>query len=269
MSRKKLQQKVLKISEGVLSTLTDLLLGEIFFGIEYFLGYERHKLGYSIDKAVAKSSEDLAKINYKSIKKALSKLKRRGLLDYTVDEGVIKPILTVQGKKRLKAILPTYIKNRPWNGKLYFVFYDFPETSRRLRDIFRNHLYRIGAKMIQRSVYLIWYDPSDVLYEFIEEHNLKGLVVISCLGKDGYVIGEKTKDLVARIYKLNKLNDRYREFLTKYSKQNQTVPRSRIAFEFLSILEDDLQLPFELLPKNWVGKEAYHLYKRLANPTSN
>lgn len=269
MKNKKLREEVLKISEGVVSTLVDLLLGEIFFGIEYFLGYERYKLGYSIDKAVARSSEDLAKINYKSIKKALSKLKRRGLLNYIVDEGVVKPVLTAQGKKRLKAILPAYVKNRPWNGKLYFIFYDFPETSRRLRDIFRNHLRRIGARMVQKSVYLIWYDPSDILCEFVKEHNLKTLVVISCLGKDGYVIGEKIKDLVDRVYELDKLNNRYREFLTKYSKQNQTIPRSRIAFEFLSILEDDSQLPFELLPKDWAGEKAYRLYEKLTSPTSS
>ena len=123
--------------------------------------------------------------------------------------------------------------------------------------------------MVQKSVYLIWYDPSDILCEFVKEHNLKTLVVISCLGKDGYVIGEKIKDLVDRVYELDKLNNRYREFLTKYSKQNQTIPRSRIAFEFLSILEDDSQLPFELLPKDWAGEKAYRLYEKLTSPTSS
>ena len=122
--------------------------------------------------------------------------------------------------------------------------------------------------MVQKSVYLIWYDPSAILSEFINKHHLKGLIVISCLGKDGYVIGEEIKDLVDRVYKLDKLNNRYREFLTKYSKQNRAVPRSRIAFEFLSILEDDPQLPFKLLPENWAGEEAYRLYEKLTNPAS-
>jgi len=187
MKSRKLKGKVFKISEGVLSTLTDFLLGEIFFGVEFFLGYERHRLGHSLDQAIAKSNEDLENINYKSIKGALDKLKRRGLIDFIIDEGITKPILTAQGEKRLKATLPTYTKTRPWNGKLYFIFYDFPETTRRLRNIFRDYLYKIGAGMLQKSVYLIWYDPTDILCEFIEKHNLEGLIIISCLGKDGYV----------------------------------------------------------------------------------
>lgn len=263
MSRKKLKQEVLRISEGVFSTLIDLLLGEIFFGVEYFLNYERYKLGYSIDKAIARSNEDLAKINYKSIKRTLNKLRRRGLTDYIVDEGITKPILTAQGKKRLKEILPIYIKSRPWNGKLYFVFYDFPETTRHLRNIFRDYLTKIGARMMQKSVYLIWYDPSKVLGEFIEKYNLRGLIVISCLGKDGYISGERIENLVARVYKTEKLNERYKGFLAKYSKPNQPVPHSKVAFEFLSILQDDPQLPFKLLPEDWLGDKAYTLCKKL------
>lgn len=267
MSRKKLKQKVLKISEGIFSTLIDLVLGEIFFGIEFILDYERYRIGPTIDKAIAKSNEDLEKINYKSIKRTLNKLKQRGLIDYLVEEGINKPILTTQGKKRLKEILPTYIKSRPWNGKLYFVFYDLPESTRYIRDTFRNYLGKLGARMLQRSVYLIWYDPTDVLCQFIEKHNLEGLVIISCLGKDGYISGVKEiKDWVARVYKLEELNGRYQEFIAKYSEVSKTIPPSKIAFEFLSILGGDPQLPFELLPENWAGEQAYYLYKKLTKP---
>ena len=269
MKRKDLKQKVLKISEGIFSTLIDLMLGEIFFGIEYFLGYERYRLTRSIEKAIARSYEDLEKINYKSIKTALNTLKQRGLIDYITEEGLIKPILTKQGKQRLEAVIPTYIKSRPWNRKLYLIFYDFPKTKKSLRDTFRDHLYQIGAGRMQKSVYLIWYDPTEVLREFVEKHNLKGLIVISCLGKDGYVSGEKVEDLVSRVYKLEKLNKRYQEFLAKYSEPGQSLPRSRVAFEFLSILKDDPQLPSELLPEDWKGDDAYHLYKKLTQPENH
>lgn len=261
MKNKKIKEKVLKISEGILSTLTDLVLGEIFFGFEFITHSERGQIG--VEKAIAKAYEDLAKINYKSIKGVLDRLKRRGLIEYIIDEGLIKPVLTKQGRQRFEATLPTYIENRPWNGKLYLIFYDFPEINKNLRDVFRNYLYKIGSGTIQKSVFLIWYDPTEVLREFIEKHRLKGLIIISCLGKDGYVSGEEVKDLVARIYKVEGLNDRYREFLAKYSKNDKANHRSKIVFELLSILKDDPQLPSELLPENWVGKKAYPLYKKL------
>ncbi|MBU1327173.1 hypothetical protein KKB64_04890 [Patescibacteria group bacterium] len=38
------------------------------------------------------------------------------------------------------------------------------------------------------------------------------------------------------------------------------------ATRYLSILRDDPQLPFQLLPDNWLGLKAYQLYRKIYFP---
>ena len=67
-------------------------------------------------------------------------------------------------------------------------------------------------------------------------------------------------DLVNRVYKLDQLNQRYSEFIFWVRKGR--LDKKQIAFKFLSILADDPQLPFDILPYNWLGNKAYKLFKK-------
>lgn len=253
-SKRKLQEKILEISEGILSTVTDIALWELFY-----LG----EVGTSFNSRAAwtasyKADKWLNEINYETIKRALVGLKKRGLVSYKGQRKSALPEITAEGKRRLGEILPHYDKKRLWDGKIYLMTYDIPETKKHDREILRESLKRIGAGMVQESVWLTPYDPAGSLKETLETYSLEGLVLISVLEKDSSIGDEDLLSLIKRVYKLDDLNARYEDFLEEFSFGKHQP--SETYFSFLSILRDDPQLPFALLPSDWVGDKAYQLF---------
>lgn len=95
-------------------------------------------------------------------------------------------------------------------------------------------------------------------------HHIVGSILVSDIGKDGSVGDEKIEDLLIRVYHLDNLNNRYKEFIG--SCQKGAKVGVNLYFSYLSILRDDPQLPFPLLPKWWKGDVAYNLFnKRIVN----
>lgn len=60
--------------------------------------------------------------------------------------------------------------------------------------------------------------------------------------------------LFAFTYGLAELNRRYEDFLAQEARGS--LPLAQATFLYLSILKDDPQLPFELLPDWWAGERA-------------
>ncbi len=247
------RKQILKLSEGVVSTVVDVTLLLLFYSMEY---------GWSGPRAMDKAHEELGEVNYESIKRALHSLGKAGLVKLSGRGDKFKARITKQGKKRLRAKIPFYDEERVWDKKLYLVTYDVAEHKRGDRELLRRYLRKIGCGMLQKSVWLTVYNPTGVLREFVEEKDLVGSVIVSCLGEKGNVGQEDIKDLVARMFQLDELNERYLEYLKKYSR-GKKFDRMQAVFGFLSILEGDPQLPFELLPGDWVGDEAYEFFQEI------
>lgn len=203
--------------------------------------------------------EDLG-INKESIKKALYKLSQQDLARRPTRDKLFWQI-TSEGKRRMRSLIPTYQEKRSWDGKLYLITYDIPEKQKRNRESLRKHLKIIGCGELQKSVWLTPYNPAGVLQKFIKEKNLKGMVIISTVGKDGNIGEDELGDLINNIYHLDELNEDYRHFIYRY-RHNQ-MSKTKSAFEFLSILSKDPQLPFKLLPYDWQGKIAYEIYRNI------
>lgn len=249
---------MLRISEGVLSTATDLVLFELYYT-------PRAVASAASKKPRDKYSGDsfLHEVNYKTIKRAVYHLKRKGLVDYIRDEAINIPIITDQGKERLEAMLPRYHTTRFWDGKIYLITYDIPETQRGDRDILRRHIRKIGGGRLQDSVWICPYNPRNILKKTIKERGLSGDVIISDVGEDGS-IGQKTlKELVSDVYDLDHINSSYAIFLRKHRKTKKDYTKSQIAFDFFAVLDEDPQLPYELLPYSWLGDDAYELFCEL------
>ena len=260
MKNKDLQREILKISEGVVSTAMDITLLLTFYGLEAMMKPPTSKGAWQTRGA---AFEDWEQINYDTIKTALYRLKNKGLIQYT-RETITHPQITKQGLKRLKSTVPTYDKKRAWDGKIYLVTYDIPKGQKNSRERLRYHLKKIGCGRLQNSVWITPYNPCDVLEDFIEKNDLQGAVVISSVG-DKENVGEETlRELVGRIYNLEDLDERYFDFNKKYYRFKKFKPemKSQVIFDFLSILKDDPQLPFKLLPADWPGTEAYQIFKK-------
>lgn len=250
IKRKKYKRIVRQASEGLVSTVADLVLFQV-----YLIGSSVGKGNTSRDyyRMFQESSDTLDEVNFKTFQQAFQRLKRKGLIAAVKDEVYFGPKLTKQGLKRLNQLIPTYNKKRPWDRRVYLITYDVAEERGHLRDELREVLRRIGAAYLQDSVWLTPYNPRGILETFVEENSLHGSIIVSDTGTDGAVGNKSLKELIREIYDLDELNDRYKDFLRDPSN----------ASHYLSILKDDPQLPFELLPSDWRGDEAYEIYYEL------
>ena len=247
-------------SEGLVTTVADLVLFQFFF-----LGASIGKSASPPDiwRAYNEASDALEEIDYKTFYNAFYRLKRKGLIAAVKDEVYFKPVLTEQGHKRLDQLVPQYKKKRPWDKRLYLVTYDVVEERRRRRDELRELLKRLGCAPLQDSVWLTPYNPKGILETFVEENDLHGAIIVSDTGTDGAVGDRSLKELIRDIYGLDELNNCYKSFLYQFSKTKKGASADTVASQYLSILKDDPQLPFELLPTDWRGDEAYELYEEI------
>jgi len=261
MEKEELKEITLKISKGVFSKTTDLLLYTIFL------------LGASIGKSptsrgvyqmFSQADKDFNQFNSETLRQAFGYLKRKGLIMVLKDELFYKPIISMTGLEKLKAHLPRYDEKRVWDKRIYLVTYDIPEKARNAREFLRDFvLRRLGAGVLQESVYLTFYNPREILKKVVKEKKIPGSIIVSDLGKDGSVGEEDLTTLIRRIYHLDKLEERYQGFLDRYQNQKGEISLLGLSFDFYSILEDDPQIPFELLPRDWIGEKAYSLFKNL------
>ena len=247
------KRRIEDLSWGLASRMSDLVLLGLFWdlGRGKFVG----------DFFVRRGEEREESFTEPKIKQVYYQLKQKGLIDYARG-SLLSSQITDQGRKRLESILPIYLESRPWDKHLYLISYDIPELNKVGRNRLRRLLKTIGCGLLQESVWLTPYNPKIILEEFVAKNDLAGLVLVSDLGKDGSIGEEDNRGLVARGYRLGELNRRYGEFLDHW-KNKKT--QSETLSHFFSILKDDPQLPFGLLPDDWLGEQAWELIKSVSD----
>jgi DNA-binding transcriptional regulator PaaX len=247
-TKSKFIQDLLSISENVFASSVDILL----WTTVYFAAMSVPQSTYGqIRRANISADKFLDKINYRSIKELIRYAKRSGLVKKGYKRNTM-PEISIAGKVRLSSLVPQYDDKRVWDNRIYLVTYDVPENRKNERNCLRLFLIRIGCGMLQDSVWTTPYDPTDIIGEFIEKNNLKGTVLVSNIGKDGSLGDEDIKSLIVKVYHLDDLNNRYKLLL----KNDKNIDISFV-MRYLSILHDDPQLPFPLLPSWWVGGKVY------------
>lgn len=256
MAKERLGQKVIAASKGIASTLSDYLLIQLSFWLE-MLANPR-----DIYKLTDQVFAEFPDYKPQGVRRTVSYLKHKGMISYS--RGGSDPKIMAAGKRRLRALLPFYDSIRHWDQKLYLIVYDIPEKKKMVRETLRVCLRRIGCGMLQNSVWITPYDPREVLREFVLKRGLAGQVLIGDLSQGNRIGGESWKELLTRVYNLPRLNSRYKAFLAEYSKEKE--PSTWMVIDFLAILKDDPQLPFALLPEDWLGDRAYTLYKSHLRP---
>lgn len=249
------------LTEGFIGSTIDLIL-YCFFLTGSLAGATTSTKIYA---AFGETDTLITKINYKTFKKALQHLSERKLVARSRAEK--KTFLTQKGINYLHSFIPVYRKIRTWNHQVYLISYDVPRTISVTRDKLRRFLRQIGCGMLQESLWVTPYNPTDALTQFISDAHIEGTVLVSRLGEGGTIGDENLKELVKRIYKLSALNKRYEEFIERFSKKRNMSSRMQITTAYLMILTDDPQLPFELLPKDFLGNAAYELYRKYAGDT--
>ena len=252
---KTLSSEVLEKADGVFGTVIDLSL----WYIAYFasLGIPQKQSG-AYWQAQRNADSFLELVHYDVIKRGIIEARRRGFVEKKrSDTGDVQ--ISPSGVKRLQSVTPLYKEMRPWDGKMYLVTYDIPEKQRRDRVILCRYLTRIKCARLQDSLWLTLDNPKAELWAFVKEHELGGMIIVSDVGRDGSIGDEDIHTLIIRVFNIEKLNKRYIIWLNRA--EREATPQLSL-LGFLSILKDDPQLPFELLPSWWKGNEAYAMVKR-------
>lgn len=243
-----------RVGEGLFSYATDMAIWTAIYFADLSLPTPASG---KIWRAQIAANRFLREYNYEMIKSAISNARRQNLLRPAKRGRHAIPEITNAGKKRLAAIIPVYDEKRVWDERMHLVTYDVPETKRRDREALRDVIRQLGAGRLQDSVWMTPYNPVDALRACIEKHQLAGNVIVSDMGKGGAIGEEDLASLVVRVWRLDLLNDRYEEWLKAYQRSDGLD--QWLVTSYLTILRDDPQLPFALLPKWWNGDKAWRL----------
>lgn len=247
------------ITSNVCGSLLDLVLWNIAL-----VGASVGKTGPTgVHRAFREADDFLKHLNHKTLATTWYQLTRKKLITYKKRAGIYSAEITELGKKKLTETFPEFQKKRPWDKKIYLITYDIPQKANYKRDILRNFLKRIEARLLQESTWITIYNPRKLIVDFVKKINIPGTIIVSDIGRDGGIGEENLTDFLTRVYSLENLNERYDKFIKK-TKSNKHAARDLI-FEYLSILKEDPQLPFELLPKGWLGNNAYLNYQKLSS----
>ena len=245
MGKKEISKKIQEVTEGILSSLTDLVLWTVF----YFYQVSASGSAGRVRKAEFFAYRDLQKFNYRSIKRTIYKLKSKGWIKDDLT-------LTKEGQKRLNSFFPVYFGKRKWDGNWYLTSYDIPEKMRIYRNLLRMNLKRLGFGEMHASLWICPFNFLGEVEKLIKEYHLTPFVILAISNKVGK---EESKILTNRIWKLDKINQEYKELI----KEAQQKGPEKLIFKYLNILSKDPQLPSELLPSDWLGEQAYLLFRKL------
>lgn len=247
-----LSRAALQAADGLFSYSVDLVLWLSVYLGESMQPYVRNKAW----RAASEADRFLQRINYDVLKNALITAKKNGWIKKSRRHA--NPQITRAGQERLWRAVPVYDEKRAWDGRMHVVTYDIPEAKRKDRDMLREYLRKIGCALLQESLWITPYNPVDILRTFVEEKGLRGTVLISDMGKDGAIGEEDMHHLIARVYGLEKLQERYENLLEDI--EDHGVDHW-VVIRYLSVLRDDPQLPFALLPRQWAGETVYKKVK--------
>ena len=250
-TKRDLRKKVLRISEGVLSSLTDASLVFLVYGYELFTD---PKMARSLSYNLGKMDKRMEEINYDSLKRAIQNIRQKGWIKENL-------MVTNEGERRMKQIFPEYKKPAKWDGKWYLAIFDIPEDLHYKRDILRENLQNLGFGKLQHSVWVCPFNFLGDIQKIVREQDLSPYVIFTISEQVGQ---ENTKILAERVWNLNKVNREYQKFISDF-KGEKDAPFMKVLFRFYSIFQKDPGLPRELLPDDWEGEYANDLYLEIVN----
>ncbi|HLD25321.1 MAG TPA: PaaX family transcriptional regulator C-terminal domain-containing protein [Patescibacteria group bacterium] len=258
MRRKKLSDMLLQATDGLIGTVVNLVLYELYV----VLLLPGKTSSAQLHRTAVDAHELVEELGYDTIKRAMYHLIAQGLIKRLTKEGRTELAITAVGRKKLETSVPQYRPHRPWDGHIYLISYDVPKKANSDRDALRDYIQTTGGALLQESLWINPYNPTRLLAEFAKDHQIPGSILISRLGKDGAIGEEKLPYLLEKVYHLEDLWNRYDAFI-KNTRLKTFGNKLRTSLEFLSILRDDPQLPFPLEPADFPAKKAYELFTRI------
>ena len=165
----------------------------------------------------------------------------------------------------------------PWDQRWYVLTYTIPETQRHLRHRLRQRLTWLGFGRLGPAT---WISPRDLRPEVSRIAERMGIAGQVDLFGAKYLGLSQARDLVARCWDMEQLNRAYLDFIGHHRPAWQQfvtqasdgpvnshaafIQRFLLVHEYRSFPYVDPNLPPELLPNDWLGDEAIHLFQSYA-----
>ncbi|MBT2669677.1 phenylacetic acid degradation operon negative regulatory protein PaaX [Streptomyces sp. ISL-14] len=225
--------------------------------------------------------------NEQGVRVAVSRMVKQGWIQSEKQGNKSYYFLTDRGVQRMDEAANRIYKMKPneWDGKWRILMYTIPEDKRQLRDDLRKELLWSGFGSFSSGC---WISPNDLekqINRLIEKYDIKEYVDFFISEYKG---PKENQSLVEKSWHLEEIENKYEEFIEKYSKQfivHQSiinrgemsdadcfVERTNLVHEYRKFLFIDPGLPKDLLPSKWNGNHAALLfsqyYQVLAEPAS-
>jgi phenylacetic acid degradation operon negative regulatory protein len=204
---------------------------------------------------------------------ALKRLEDRGEIEKKRRGNQILLYITQKGKEKIgPSGLISERRSRDWDGRWYLVSFDIPETQKTSRNLLRKKLLMLGFGKLQRSLWISPYDHIKEVRKIVTHYHLEKYVEVF---HSQLLSPKEPPSFASQIWDLEGLNRRYIQFIERYrprlSKFKENLNRSKypelfklkqaMREELSGILLSDPQLPDNLLPQDFLGREAYHLFE--------
>ena len=156
-----------------------------------------------------------------------------------------------------------------WDGWWTQVLYQVPESDRTARESLRKQLTWLGFGQFAPSV---WLSPHRTR-ERVEQlrRDFPGATVDILRSRTAGLTEDL--DLARRCWDLGELAEGYRAFIAEYggldtaaglpTAQEALVERTAVVAEARRLTFRDPNLPVELQPRDWPGREAFELFRRV------
>ncbi len=198
--------------------------------------------------------------------------KTKGRLSSLIKEGLIESVekdqsyrMTEKGFLELALQFPyvRFLKEK-WDGKWRILSYEIPETKRDLRDKLRRQVAGWGLGPWHRS---FWLTPHPIIANLRELVSGKEEEEYVQAFESIHVFGDR-ETLIEKVWGRSELEKKYRELFKKWhlilsQSEEKTAKLSRVSTEYVVLLRQDPGLPVELIGSNWIGHEAFNIYKEI------
>ena len=203
-----------------------------------------------------------------AVRSAISRLKRRGILEAQRQDGSAGYRLSAEALAILREGDARIFRQRRAvlaDGWLLAVF-SVPEAERHRRHVLRSELTRLGFGMVAPGVWIVPAHPDDSTADTLRR---LGLDAYADLFRADHLAFADPADKIRRWWDLDELERRYEAFIRAYERALARLRRGgphsggEAFAQYVRVLTDWRQLPYldpglpaELLPEGWVGIRA-------------
>ena len=199
--------------------------------------------------------------------------KTRGTLSGLVREAFIEKVdekenqykLTDKGFYELCLKFPffRFLKDN-WDGKWRILSYEIPEKKRELRDRLRREVAGWGLGPWHRSFWLTPHPIIENLRQLVSQKEEEQYIQAF---EAGHIFGDKNT-LIEKVWQKTILDRDYREAFKQWheilSQEGEKADKfKKVINKYIELLKVDPGLPKDLVGNNWIGFEAFHIYKEI------